>query len=299
MPFTEQFHVSEIWRYPVKSMGGESLPAAAIGGEGIAGDRSWAIVDAATGNIASAKRSKYWGFLLMCRAQLLNDDVPDDPASLAIEFPDGTELTADNPALLTRLSDLSGRAVRLQYATREAKTMEMEWAPESQLGLEKAVEYTAARVEQDDGSDIPVGAAPMGGAGSRYHDLSPLHILTTSSIRELAADGTSVRAAGRKYRANLVIGGDHWRAGYVEDAWMGAGIDVGELALWPTTPVSRCVMTTLEHRDAPRDRMALRQNAKHHRVRTPFTTAPTPCLGLYTDVTRAGTVRVSDRVTPH
>ncbi len=295
---SDHLHVSEIWRYPIKSFGGESLPAATIGEEGIAGDRVWAVVDAESGKVASAKRSKFWGFLLTCGARFLNEGAPEDPASLAIEFPDGTELTADNPAMLTRLSDLAGRTVRLKYATREAKTMEMEWVPESQLGLEKAVEFTASRTQQDEDSDIPVGAVPTGGAGSRYHDLAPLHILTTSSIRALMDGDAPLRLAGRKYRPNLVIGGDHWDASYVEDAWMGSSIDVGELTLWPTTPVSRCVMTTLQHREAPRDRMALRRNAQHHRVKTPFTTAPTPCLGLYTDVTQAGTVRIGDPVTP-
>ena len=31
--------LSEIWRYPVKSMGGEKLTEAAIGEEGVPGDR--------------------------------------------------------------------------------------------------------------------------------------------------------------------------------------------------------------------------------------------------------------------
>lgn len=295
---SEQLQVSEIWRYPVKSLGGELLTAADVGAEGLNGDRVWAVVDDETGNVASAKRSKYWGDLLMCRARLLDEDAPDALASLMIEFPDGTELAADDPTMLPRLSELTGHTVRLQYATREAKTMEMEWAPESQVGLEKAVEITSSRVQQDSKSDIPVGAVPTGGAGSRYHDLAPLHILTTSSIRQVSDDDMSVRVAGRKYRPNVVVGDDHWDAGYVEDAWMGSPVEIGELVLWPTTPVSRCVMITLQHRGAPRDRMSLRRIAQRHRVETPYTTAPTPCLGLYTDVTATGSIRVGDLVTP-
>ena len=34
----------EIWRYPVKSMAGESLPRAEVSWQGLAGDRRWAFI---------------------------------------------------------------------------------------------------------------------------------------------------------------------------------------------------------------------------------------------------------------
>lgn len=37
--------VAELWRYPVKSMRGERLPAARLTGDGVPGDRRWAHVD--------------------------------------------------------------------------------------------------------------------------------------------------------------------------------------------------------------------------------------------------------------
>lgn len=291
-----QPRISEIWRYPVKSFGGERLAAADIRSEGIVGDRAWALVDDETGNVVSAKRVKYWGGLLLCRARLLDASATGDLASLAIEFSDGAELTADNPQTVARLTEMTGRTVRFQYATRDAKSMEMDWAPESQIGMEKAVEATAARVRQEDDGGDPVGVVPTGGAGSRYHDLAPIHLLTTSSVRQLT-DDAAIRSAIRKYRPNLVVGEDDWDAGYVEDTWLDASIGLGAAALTPTTPVSRCVMVTLEHRDAPRDKDALRRIAQQHRVKTPYTTAPTPCLGLYTDVATEGVVRIGDPVT--
>ncbi|NNM97395.1 MAG: MOSC domain-containing protein [Candidatus Dormibacteraeota bacterium] len=38
-------HAAEIWRYPVKSMGGERLPVAEVTAEGLAGDRRVAVFD--------------------------------------------------------------------------------------------------------------------------------------------------------------------------------------------------------------------------------------------------------------
>src|SRR4029453_10508979 len=47
--------VVSLWRYPVKSMMGEELNASAITEHGLFGDRAYAIMDRATGKVASAK----------------------------------------------------------------------------------------------------------------------------------------------------------------------------------------------------------------------------------------------------
>jgi uncharacterized protein YcbX len=44
--------VVELWRYPVKSLQGERLTTAAIGTDGVVGDRRWALVDPGTGFVA-------------------------------------------------------------------------------------------------------------------------------------------------------------------------------------------------------------------------------------------------------
>jgi uncharacterized protein YcbX len=60
--------VREIWRYPVKSMGGESLAAASLGPLGIAGDRAWGVRDQATGMVLTGRREPR---LLMATARLV------------------------------------------------------------------------------------------------------------------------------------------------------------------------------------------------------------------------------------
>jgi uncharacterized protein len=50
--------ITAIWRYPVKSMMGEELDASAVSEQGLLGDRAYALVDAETGKVASAKNPK-------------------------------------------------------------------------------------------------------------------------------------------------------------------------------------------------------------------------------------------------
>lgn len=65
--------VASLFRYPVKSMLGEHLAAAAVTSRGIEGDRVWALVDVSTGKVkvVSAKNPRRWRRMLMLRARLL------------------------------------------------------------------------------------------------------------------------------------------------------------------------------------------------------------------------------------
>ncbi|WP_158726497.1 MOSC domain-containing protein [Tomitella fengzijianii] len=295
----EHLRVTEIWRYPVKSLGGERLTSAQVHRDGLAGDHRWAIVDESNGTVASAKRTRVWGALLQCSARLDPGADPADPAALRITTPDGAESAGDDPATLARLSELCGRPLRLQYSSAVppgGMTMEMEWAPETHEGMEKAIEYSSARAAQDAGSSVPVGAVPTGGGRGRYYDLAPVHIVTTSSVRRLIDDDTPIRAAVRRFRPNIVVGGDDWDDGYVEDTWLGGPIEAGALGLTPTIPVGRCVMVTLQHGTVERDRTALRRIAARHRRDVGYGTAPAPALGIYADVHRPATVEVGDAV---
>jgi uncharacterized protein YcbX len=51
-------------RYPVKSMGGESLDAVEVTPTGLLGDRAYALIDRETGRVVSAKRPRRWAGIL-------------------------------------------------------------------------------------------------------------------------------------------------------------------------------------------------------------------------------------------
>jgi uncharacterized protein len=94
--------VLQIWRYPVKSMGGERLDACDVTNVGLLGDRRWGVVDIDTGKVLTAKRD---GRLLFAAARLIGDD------EVQVRLPDGQVLSDDG-----QLSDWLGRRVSLQRA---------------------------------------------------------------------------------------------------------------------------------------------------------------------------------------
>ncbi len=73
--------VAALWRYPVKSMQGEQIDAAAITARGIVGDRAYAIVDLETGFVASAKHPRKWSALFACRAAFVEEPQPGAAAA--------------------------------------------------------------------------------------------------------------------------------------------------------------------------------------------------------------------------
>lgn len=114
-PDPSQFTLTNIWRYPVKSMQGESLKSTPITSSGIPGDRGWAVVETQTGKTASAAR---YPQLLNCKA-----NYPNAPSKLAsgtanpevlICFEEGDMLSSQDPKLNDRLSDLIGTECALK-----------------------------------------------------------------------------------------------------------------------------------------------------------------------------------------
>src|SRR5262249_26976448 len=102
--------VAEIWRYPVKSMGGERIGSArAVPGSGIAGDRGWAVRDEASGEIRGAKHIPG---LLRFRARYLEEPRTRSFAPVEIEW-DGGKLRGADPDVHGVLSRELGRAVTL------------------------------------------------------------------------------------------------------------------------------------------------------------------------------------------
>jgi uncharacterized protein YcbX len=99
---TGSVRVVELWRYPVKSLGGERLGAAEVTGSGLDGDREFAIFDDETGFGLTARRVPE---LLYASARHV------DGGGVEIVLPDGSISAGDGA-----LSEWLGRRVTLRRA---------------------------------------------------------------------------------------------------------------------------------------------------------------------------------------
>ncbi len=106
--------ISQIWRYPVKSMGGEQLESAELTELGIAHDRGWGVFDVETGNVLTARRTPE---LLFARASVVDDE-------LVVDGPDGLALRGTGAETDAAMSAWLGRPVELRAAGSDGGTYE-------------------------------------------------------------------------------------------------------------------------------------------------------------------------------
>jgi uncharacterized protein YcbX len=270
-------------RYPVKSMLGEDLPAGEVTGYGLDGDRSHAVIDRVTGKVASAKDPRRWQLLLRFSARGARP-APDGPPSVSITFPDGSTAESDDPAVDARLSAVLGRPVELR-AERPAVSELDRLSPDDALAAGPEVEAPLAVLQMG-------AAAPAGG----FFDYAPLHLLTTSTANRISELSQSGHVDAIRYRPNLVIQTPTPSDGFVENAWVGHTLFIGDsVELQLLIPTPRCSIPMLAHGELQRDPDAVRVLVGHNR--RPLRGFGTPaCAGLYAEVRRAGQLRVGDPV---
>lgn len=282
--------VTRLRRYPVKSMLGEEIDAAGVTERGLAGDRGYALVDAETGKLVSAKRPRLWGGMFDFRASYPREPRAGAPLPPArIEFPDGGARATDEAGIEDALSDALGRAVRLTATSESILMLEEIWRGD----LKGDGQPYGPVIGEEDGDKLVDVPASLGAPGG-FFDASPIHFVTTASLAALQAAAPESRFDVRRFRPNVVVETSD-RDGFPENEWADRLVAIGdEVRLKVLVPVPRCVMTTLPQDGLPHDPNVLRSIAGHNTVEA-FADAR-PCLGVYADVVRGGTIRRGDPV---
>src|ERR671934_2215536 len=274
--------VVALWRYPVKSMLGEELNASAVTQRGMLGDRAYALVDRADGKVASAKNPRKWPQLFDYRAAFVEPPCPGAPLPpVRLTLPDGTMLSSTQTDLNQILSQALNREVTFDAAERGQQevvesTSPNPWTPQAE-------EYWPDMEGLDYRDTVTDFALPEG----TFFDCAVVHVLTTVTVdrlRELYPEG---RFEVRRFRPNVVVETADGAKDFVENAWIGRTLAIGDAVhLSITGPCPRCVMTTLPQADLPKDPGILRTAAQHNRAN----------VGVYAAVLRGGTVRRGDAV---
>lgn len=269
--------VQQVWRYPVKSMGGESLDAAAIRSGGIANDRGWALQEAATGKVASAKNPRAFGALLDYAATVDGDS---EDAVVTIAGPEDFTVQNSDGRHAEQLSDAIGRPVTLERAGDVDALYESEWPDMEGLVISNM------------SLDLPVA---MSTEKTSFVDLAAMHLLSTASLHALATLAPESAVDVRRFRPNLVIDtGD--ATGFVDTEWVGHEFALGaEVVLRITDNATRCVMTTLAQGSLPQDRNVLKTLAVQNQQEFGGL-GRSACFGVYAEVVTGGSIRVGDEV---
>lgn len=283
--------ISELWRFPVKSMQGERTTSLAIDEAGVVGDRAFAIVDTATGKVASAKHIASWPGLLDCRAESVEPADGGAP-TVQMRLPNGRAVTSDREDVDAVLSSFFGRDVTLARAAPEDFTVD-QYHPDLD-GLDP-------EGHRDVVVETRLGAAlftqlglPSPVASGSFLDLFPVTVVTTSLLAALQELRPESRFDVRRFRMNLVV--DTEQPGPVENEWAGRQLHIGQdVRLRVAIPAMRCVMTTLAQDDLPQDREIMRTMVGHNRLPIPGA-GLFPCAGVYATVESPGTVAAGDGV---
>lgn len=260
--------VASLHRYPVKSMIGEELSATKVGMKGFQGDRVFALADAETGKIASAKNPSKWPTLFQFSAAFSGPLNPGHLPPARITFPDGKTVSTDDQSIATQLSSSLGKPVRLLKTAVGAGTLEEYWPDIDGLARRDVVTDEAMPAET-------------------FFDLGMIHLLTTATLESYRALYPDGQFAPRRFRPNLVV---HTVAGlgsFPENEWDEKVLAIGsEVKIKITGPCGRCVMTTLPQGDLPKDTGILKTAAKHNQAR----------VGAYACVVQGGIIRIGDEV---
>lgn len=110
-----ELRVSEIWRYPIKSVGGERVAMATVTDLGIVGDRGWGVYDVASETVLTARRTPE---LLFASAGLTG-------SGCSITLPDGSIVESSEDTCNEQLSSWLGQSVELRSAADEGGTYEV------------------------------------------------------------------------------------------------------------------------------------------------------------------------------
>jgi uncharacterized protein YcbX len=261
--------VVALWRYPVKSMMGEELNTSEVTERGLLGDRAYALTDPSNGKVASAKNPRKWRGLFDCRASLTEPPRAGGKVPpVRVTLPDGTILSSEQTDLNQLLSKALDREVVFTAAAPATPRLEEYWPDMEGLAHRETVTDEA----------LPAGA---------FFDLAVMHLLTTATMdrfRELYPQGGW---EARRFRPNIVVRPFSGAKDFVENAWVGRTLAIGDqVRLSVTVPCPRCVMTTLAQGDLPDDPGILRTAARYNQAN----------VGVYAAVTQGGTIRRGDPV---
>ena len=289
-------HVAALYRYPVKSLGGEQVEQVDIGPSGPRGDRLWAVRDLERDVTATARRIPLLlGATARYVAPLASDAGPGNAPEVEVTFPDGSVCSSSDPDVDKKLSELVDRDVRLTALPPADDTSLHKLSRDERENMSIAAlrkDFGIAEGEKfPDMSMFRVTDLTLLGKYSTppgmFVDLAPVHVMTTTSLEtiggELGGDDVDVR----RFRPNILLALNDPDDGLPESNWSGGRLSLGGAVLDVTMPTIRCVVPSRAQPGFEVDR----------RITKAVAGRANRCLGAYCWVGTDGVVSVGDEAT--
>src|SRR5262245_34118843 len=279
--------IVSLWRYPVKSLGGERIPHAEIlHTVGIPGDRGYALRDDRIGEIRGAKQIPS---LLRCSARYLEEPQGDATPPAEVRFPDGVTLRSDDAKVSPRLSEVAGKPVSL-VARRPASDLDF-YARKEPFGLEEM--RTIFALEPDEptpdlsefGPEILMELARYASPRGTFFDTVEIHLISTQTLGSLQRRLPDSIVDVRRFRPNLLVDFDG-EGERPEEQLRGRKLRAGTAVLEVVAPMVRCGMITQPQPQLAKDPLILRTLVRERKQ----------TLGAALRVLEPGVVFEGDRV---
>jgi uncharacterized protein YcbX len=290
--------VTALWRYPVKSLGGEQLEQIDVSARGVHGDRLWAVRDLERDVTATARRiPALLGATARYPHPVGTDAGPGNVPEVEISFPDGSVCTSSDPDVHRKLSELADRDVRLTALPPAGDTSLHKLSKDERENMSIAAlrkDFGIAEGEKfPDMSMFRVTDLTLLGRYSTppgmFVDLAPVHVMTSTSLAtigaELGGDDTNVDV--RRFRPNILLTLTNPTDELPESQWTGGRLALGGAVLAVTMPTIRCVVPSRAQPGIEVDR----------RITKAVAARAGRCLGTYCWVNVGGAVSVGDEAT--
>ncbi len=275
--------VSELHRYPVKSMLGEALAEVQVGANGFVGDRAWALRNS-TGSLTGKK----FPALMSAAAKFSTQPTLEEGSAAAqITLPDGTSLSTGDTDISAKLGAWLETDVQLwplvsaenldffRRATQEDVTPEQ---------MELALREVFSRLPDEPLPDMmswPSEVLEYDSPPGTYFDAYPILLLSTAALHTLSSQAPN-NFDTRRFRPNILI--DGLSGAFPENDWVGKQVKIGSAVLSIEMPCPRCIMTTQPVAEIPKDPKIMRHLVTHNDGN----------LGVYARVVQPGTMSRGD-----
>jgi uncharacterized protein YcbX len=278
--------ISTIYRYPVKSMGGDTLQQTNLTTNGIPGDRCWTLKDEERGGIKGGKRFPQLMSMHATLEQEPDDNTPSPPVT--IRLPNDQQTRSQDKNINQLLSDAVGAPVSL-WPLLPADQLEHYKRPPNPENFDQKAYFREvfARTEDEplpDLSGFPAELFIYESSPGTYFDAYPLLLMTNASLEALKATDSDSVFDVQRFRPNIVL--DTQKQGFVENNWVGRRMQLGDAVLTIEAICPRCVMTTHGFANLPKDPKVMRHLVKHNDGN----------LGVYASVTTPGRIKTGDAV---